>query len=235
MRTFMRHLSVSLALGAVTALGCSSESLSGPSEGGSGTPSPGEAPGEVVGTGFAALDYPPGPYGHGVGSIIENLSFLGWKNPADAGYALDRLETVRLSDFYNPGGTKNDVRAIVVNASAVWCTVCRAEYRHIQGTQIYDRYRSRGVEILGVLFEDRDANPATPQDLQNWAGENGYALEFPFVLDPALKTGAYFTSDATPLNMVIDATTMEILDIVMGYDSSDPEAYWTDIDTWLGP
>lgn len=233
----MRHLSIWLAFCAGTGLGCSSEALQSGTEGEApSAPGPSSAGGdEAVGASFQALEYPPGPYGREIGSVIENLSFLGWKKPAEAGYDLDALETVRLSDFYNPGGEKSDVRAIVVNASAVWCTVCRAEYRHIQGSGVYDRYRPEGVEILGVLFEDRDANPATPQDLQNWAGENGYNLEFPFVLDPAFKIGVYFTSDATPLNMVIDATTMQIVDLTMGYDSRNPDDYWTTIASWIQP
>ncbi|MFO7180642.1 MAG: hypothetical protein DIU78_018220, partial [Pseudomonadota bacterium] len=68
-------------------------------------------------------EYPDGPYGTAVGATIANLAFLGWRDPVAAGYDETALELVRLSDFYNPEGTKNDVRVIVLNASAVWCSV----------------------------------------------------------------------------------------------------------------
>jgi hypothetical protein len=177
--------------------------------------------------------YPAGPYGSAVGATIANLSFLGWRDPAAAGYDRANFETVRLSDFYNPSGEQSGPRVLVLNASAVWCSVCRAEYTHLLRDQVYASYRPMGVEILGVLFEDNDGLPARPQDLELWGGASGFQVTFPLVLDPGFKSGVYFDSDATPMNMIIDTQTMKILRIDMGFDARTPQAYWADIADWL--
>lgn len=223
-------------LGGSLALACSSEALDAPGERSKGeAPGPGEgSPGASPRDDFesAQVPYPSGPYGTRKGAIIENMSFLGWRNAAAADYDTENLEVVSLSDFYDPDGSKG-VRLLALNASAVWCTVCRAEYRQLERDQIYETYRPKGVEILGVLFEDSDYEPARPSDLEIWAGPTGFRVDFPMVIDPGFKTGAYFASDATPLNMLIDTRTMQILDITMGYDTGRPQAYWRKIDEWL--
>jgi hypothetical protein len=43
------------------------------------------------------------------------------------------------------------------------------------------------------------------------------------VLDPGFKMGAYFDSDATPLNLLIDVRTMTIVLVTMGYSTD----YWS--------
>ena len=74
--------------------------------------------------------------------------------------------------------------------------------------------------------------PAQPQDLKNWGVASAHAVKFPLVLDPGFKVGAYFDSDATPLNMLIDVRTMTIVQITMGI--SDPtSAYWTQVQGML--
>jgi hypothetical protein len=176
---------------------------------------------------------PAGPYGTAKGATIANLSFIGWHDPAASGYTRANFETVRLSDFYNPAKAPEAPRVLVINASAVWCSVCRAEYTHLSRDQIYVNYRPKGIEILGVLFEDNDGFPARPQDLELWGGANGFQVPFPLVLDPGFKSGIYFASDATPLNMIIDTSTMKILDITMGFDARTPQDYWASIEQWI--
>lgn len=228
-----RTRSIRAAFLALSLAACSSESLSHAPDGSSGA-------GGVTGAGGAAGSpsvqqpnvrkaYPEGPYGRGKGAVIANLSFLGWRNPQASNFDPNKLEKVELADFYNPGGTTNDVKLILLNASAVWCSVCRSEYRHISSANIYASYRPRGLEMLGVLFEDANYNPAKPSDLVVWGGPDGYDLPFGLVLDPAFKTGSYFESDATPMNMLIDARTMQILDVTMGYNASSPNDYWNAI------
>lgn len=217
-------------------LGCSSEPLKtgAPNVSGGGAANTG---GASAGGGAAALPqlsrtpYPSGPYGHGVGATVPNLSFLGWRNPKAAEYDTAALEVITLSDFYNPSRADGKPRIIALNASAVWCTVCRAEYRQLQNSRTYETYRPKGVEIIGVLFEDNDSNPATPNDLNRWG--SAFQVSFPLGLDPSFKTGQFFASDATPMNLLIDASNMQILNVTMGYDATSPEAYWGAIDKWL--
>lgn len=222
LRTFFL-IGFSAALG----LACSSQSLtpedSQAGSGSGGTRDPSDA--------LSRAAYPEGPFGRGVGATIANLKFLGWRDPAKAGYDPDQFEEVALSDFYNPDGVAGRPRLILLNASAVWCSVCVAEYRHMITSNVYGTRKPKGIEIVGVLFEDAKSNPAKPSDLVNW-GSN-FSVPFPLVLDPGFKAGAYFESDATPMNMLIEASTMRILNISMGYNASQPSEYWDPIDAWL--
>jgi hypothetical protein len=98
---------------------------------------------------------------------------------------------------------------------------------------VYDAYKPKGVEIIGVIFEDSQYNPAKPNDLVIWGGKDGFSVPFPLVVDPGFKIGVYFESDATPMNMLIDATTMKIIRVDMGFDSRTPDKYWQYVDTLL--
>jgi hypothetical protein len=224
----LRTTPISVALVGLALAGCSSEALKA-TDGAAdaGEPATGE------GSEARRAPYPEGPYGRGVGATIANLSFLGWRDPGAAAYDPSRLEKVELSDFYNPGGSESDVRLLLLNASAVWCSVCRSEYRHIRTADVYSTYRPQGLEMLGVLFEDVNYNPAKPSDLVVWGGPDGYQLPFGLVLDPGFKTGVYFESDATPMNMLIDTTTMQIIDVTMGYNATSPDEYWEQIGALL--
>jgi hypothetical protein len=216
-------------------LGCSSEALDEPGK--SQDPPSTEEPHTNTSSAqpradFDVAPYPTGPYGRDVGATIQNLSFLGWRDAKAAGYDPSKLEVVSLSDFYDPTGSKG-IRLLALNSAAVWCGVCREEYKQLKRDGIYAKYRPKGVEMLGVLFEDNNYDPAKPSDLKVWGGPTAHDVPFPLVIDPGFKTGAYFSSDATPMNMLIDTRTMEILDVAMGYDTSRPGEYWAAIDEWL--
>ncbi len=221
-----RTAPVLAALVAVVLAGCTSEALRA-------APDQEQEPADVPAAPrpSSVKEYPPGPYGRAAGATIANLSFLGWRDPRAANFDPQHLEKVELADFYNPDGSKSDVDFIVLNASAVWCSVCRSEYRHIINADIYGTYRPRGLEILGVLFEDVNYDPAKPSDLVVWGGPDGFDLPFGLVLDPAFKTGAYFGSDATPMNLLIDAHTMRIIEVTMGYSGT----YFDRVATRLRP
>jgi len=219
------------ALALIFATACSSTPVTGPSEqGGPGPsePSPGSNAGGVSGP-YQKLDYPAGPYGVGVGSIIEDLAFLGWRDPVASGYDTTKFETVRLSEFYNPDGARSDIKLIWINASAVWCSVCRAEMKDIKNQSVNALFRAKGLQLVETLFEDNNSLPATPLDLKNWGEFADHAIDFPLLLDPGFKLGAFFTSDATPLNLLVDARTMQIRDATMGYSGN----YWQQVDALL--
>lgn len=169
-------------------------------------------------------NYPDGPFGIGLGATMQNFAFMGWRDPAGAGYDLQKLETVRLSDFYRPGG---ETRLLWINASAVWCAVCRAEMKDIRDRGINATLGAKGLVMIETLFEDNDTNPAKPSDLKTWGSV--HAIDFPLVLDPGFKLGVFFTSDATPLNMLVDAKSMQVLEVTMGYSSD----YWLRVEQFL--
>ena len=177
---------------------------------------------------YQKLDYPAGPYGTGVHGTLENFAFLGWHDPVAANYDASKLEQVRLSEYYNPDGRSN-VKLIWINASAVWCSVCRAEMADIKSNGVHASFGPRGVQMIVTLFEDNKSGPAKPSDLHNWGSLPDHSIDFPLLLDPGFKLGAFFTSDATPLNMLVDAKTMKVLDATMGYSSD----YWQRVDKLL--
>ena len=223
-------------LGALLALACSSDPVNGPTSGSPSDGSPGPSdtgnPGPGIAGDFSpAQAYPAGPYGHGLGAVIENLEFLGWRDPVGANYDPEALEPVHLGDFYDPTGTHTEL--LVLNASAVWCVVCQGEMRDMNSSGTYQKFKDRKVEVLGTLFEDAQSNPAKPSDLSLWGSSAARAIAFPLVLDPGLKMGIYFTSDATPLNIVIDARTMTIIDVMMGYDPTPGTGFWGRVDREL--
>jgi hypothetical protein len=197
--------------------------------GSSGTGADATAGGSAAQVGSAPIyqkqDYPAGPYGTGVRATIENFAFLGWRDPVAANYDVTQLEQVQLSEFYNPDGRSN-VKLIWINASAVWCSVCRAEMEDIKNNGVHAAFGPRGVQLIETLFEDNKSGPARPLDLHNWGSLPAHAIDFPLLLDPGFKLGAFFTSDATPLNMLVDAKTMKVLDATMGYSAD----YWQRVD-----
>lgn len=177
---------------------------------------------------YQRRDYPEGPYGTGEGSTLENFAFLGWRDPVGSGYDETKLEQVQLSEFYDPTGSKG-IKLIWINASAVWCSVCRAEMRDIKDNGVRATFAPKGVQLIVTLFEDNKSGPARPLDLHNWGSAEAHSIDFPLLLDPGFKLGAFFTSDATPLNMLVDARTMRVLDETMGYSSD----YWDGVDKLL--
>jgi hypothetical protein len=218
------------------ALGCSSESLTQSEQSASGSPGPATpattSTAPTIAGDFAPMQaYPAGPYGHGVGAVIDNLEFLGWRDPVASNYDTTELEPVKLGDFYDPAGAQTEI--IVLNASAVWCTVCQAEMRDMHTNGTYQAFLQRKAQVLSTLFQDGAGDPAQPSDLSLWGSSQVRQIAFPLVLDPALKMGIYFASDATPLNLVIDARTMQILDVMMGYDSTPTTGLWGIVDKEL--
>jgi|SRR6478609_7878377 len=173
-------------------------------------------------------EYPAGPYGTGLHATLENLSFLGWHDPVAANYDQTKLEQVRLSEFYDPTGSKG-IKLIWLNASAVWCSVCRSEMRDIKNNAVHAEFAAKGVQMVVTLFEDNKSGPAKPLDLHNWGAAPEHSIDFPLLLDPGFKLGAFFTSDATPLNLLVDATTMRVVASTMGYSTD----YWQSVDKLL--
>ena len=105
-------------------------------------------------------------------------------------------------------------RVVVFNFWGSWCPACRSE--HAALSEAADRYRSRGVQFLGVLFQD------TPQNARRWIAEMG-GQTYPTLLDPRTRTAidygvygapeTYFTApDGTIAYKQIGPVTPELLD-----------------------
>lgn len=181
-------------------------------------------PGGGSDAGGASGDYPAGPYGVSNGDVVQDHTWDGWTEPKESNYDEDALAPISLKDYYDPDGTKG-YKAIVVNAAARWCSVCKIEQKDIRAMR--DEWGPKGVVFIEALFEDVSSQPAKPSDLVAWGST--YQIDWVLVLDPANKLSAYFDPSSAPMNMIINARTMEIRDIVTGLPD---ESWWSN---HLGP
>jgi hypothetical protein len=162
--------------------------------------------------------YPAGPYGYTNGATIENYHWMGWTDPKGVNYTGD-LEEIQLADYYDPDGTKN-IKAIFVNASARWCSVCKIEQDDIRARKA--QWAPKGVVFIESIFENVNYEPAGPEDIAAWG--IAYNVDWILVVDPGNKLSSFFDTTATPMNMFIDARTMQIKDIVTGMPD---DSWWT--------
>jgi cytochrome c biogenesis protein CcmG/thiol:disulfide interchange protein DsbE len=74
------------------------------------------------------------------------------------------------------------VQVVLVNFWASWCLACRAEHRVLVDAS--RRYRSQGLKIVGVVYEDTRENAAA------WIAERGG--DWPNVLDIGSRTAIQY-------------------------------------------
>lgn len=154
--------------------------------------------------------YPPGPYGTSQGSVIADITFAGLRNPKSANYNFDgdKVEPISLHDYYNPTSDPSRPRVLLVAASAGWCGPCRQEASESMTNWAY--WNPKGAEFLTALFDSNTpGTAAAPADATSWS--KSYRLEYPMVLDPQQKMGAYANLQAVPFNLVIDLSNMTIV------------------------
>jgi hypothetical protein len=220
---FVRALPILPALLSVLALSaCSGKSGAGaPEAGAPGLGAAGGVPGANGSSGGSAggtstASYPPGPYGVGVGKVVENATFYGYPSVTSM-----VRQTVSLSDYYNPDGTKlttagAPITALLVTVGAVWCNPCQQE-AGVLGA-VANKFMPAGVQVIQDLFEGTDATTgtaATESDLDTWI--TGHALPFPVFIDPSKKLAPYFEVSSLPFVMLLDAKTMTNVEEEVGF------------------
>ena len=146
--------------------------------------------------------YPTGPFGTVVGSTLKNHTFL---NPKTG-------KPVKLSDLY----LHPEKKVLLINSSAGWCSVCKAESWTLR--TVYNTYAPQGLEIWYTLFEDYDAKPVSLGFWQKWT--QSMNPNFPCLLDSQFEMGLYFNVSATPMNMLVDLETMQIVYLQTGFDET---------------
>ena len=160
--------------------------------------------------------YAEAPYGYRMGTVAPDTAFRGWRSPGESEFDPAQVETIRLSDYYDPDGSKG-IKLIYVISSAEWCPPCRAEYNHFNSAGVADEYRAKGVVFLGTLFQDAQATPQ-PADYatgKRW-GER-YEVVFPFAIDPAHAAGTFADTGSIPFNFILDAKTMKMVETITGF------------------
>ena len=148
--------------------------------------------------------YPCGPFGTNAGDVITNLSFVGRydSNGDNVITNKDDATTIALSKYY----LDTNVRALILSASAQWCSPCRAEQPELQA--LYEEHGGQ-LAILEAMVQKLDASPSDLGTIDTWRDEFG--LEFDLVVDPSNVLAPYYDISAFPMNMVIDPRTMTIV------------------------
>ncbi len=149
--------------------------------------------------------YPEGPFGIAEGNAIENHLFL-----QPNGEDLD-FQSIRSDE---------NAALLLLSTAAGWCTACIEEQGFLE-SQYNDR-QADGLVVLVSVFEDQAFQPADADLAANWV--ESYDVTFPVVADPEFVLSAYYDESVTPMNMLVDLDTMEILHIVTGTDQTAIEA-----------
>jgi hypothetical protein len=160
--------------------------------------------------------YPAGPFGTEPGTVAENFCFKGVRSPDPkrASSQVANLEELSFGNFYDPSGSRYEL--ILVNSAAIWCSACQVEHQTLP--ERARELKDEGLVIVSALFQDAKRNPATTDDLLAWI--ETFEPNFPMVLDPDYQLGAYASAETAPLNLVIDARNMQILQKFIGDQAS---------------
>jgi hypothetical protein len=202
-------------------------------------PAPTPTPGFVDTSGQAPVvaAYPAGPYGIGPGSVVADFEFLGYPNAtADSATRVP----IHLSDFYNPHGLdktyapaagaeddryfpmssgyaqagKLKPTVLLIDIASVWCVPCNEEAKSLL-PGLHAKYVPCGGEFLLDLHDSNTpGTTATFNNLTSWT--KNYKVDYPAVIDPAYKLDALFQVDAYPNNVIIDTTTMKVVEAFAG-------------------
>jgi hypothetical protein len=175
--------------------------------------------------------YPPGPYGYDIGSTITDYGFVGYPAPD---VSTVTAELVHLGDFYNPtgqgaypmgspyGAGAVMPKVLLIHAAAVWAGPDNFEADQI----IPAALAAHGpcLEVLEVLMDGpTPGKAATTAQATSWATK--YKANYPVVIDPASQLQPIFTMQAFPTNILVDTSTMTIVDVLAG---SPDDVYFQD-------
>ncbi len=104
------------------------------------------------------------------------------------------------------------VKLLLVSTAAGWCPGCREEQPTL--VALYDEHREDGLMVILPIFEDNNADPVTESFAESWRQQ--YGLPFPVLIDVFNDFATFYEPTLAPLNMFIDGTTMEIVNITIG-------------------
>ena len=136
-------------------------------------------------------DYPPGPYGLGLGDTVDDLAVFTSQD-----------ELFRLSDLHRA----EDRRLLLVFATAGWCSRCREHMASL--SELHALYFNDGLHAVVSIHENSNYQPATIRDA--FFFKRQYDLPFDVLADTESRFVEFFDVFSPPLIVVIDLKTMVV-------------------------
>jgi thiol-disulfide isomerase/thioredoxin len=169
----------------------------------------------------AADTYPEGPYGTGVGKIVNpGLSWKGYlPNATD-------VTTIAPNDLYDCDGSKG-IDAIIFDVSAQWCAACQSQAANTPA--LFTQYDALDIRVVTLVVQDMNQAPATTTTAQQWKQQYGLT-DITVAADPTFSFAPLDESSVSlPVTIVVDPRTMKIMQVNQGYIAAyplapDPEA-----------
>ena len=167
--------------------------------------------------GCGKASYPCKPFGIAAGSIIENHSFTGFRDPKDlcTGEKQKKTDTskavtISLQEFYqwDKSCPTKKKKLLWILGSASWCGICTKEIKAIKSAVMAGQIDSR-VALLNVVIDGKSPG-AAPTEAINKQWVTTFGLNFPVVHDAKGDLRKYFKTSGFPLNILVELDTMKI-------------------------
>ncbi len=172
------------------------------------------APIEAASADPCAQGYPQGPYGTGMGMIV-NPGFT-WQ-----GYApgASNVSSISPNDLFDCDGSKG-INALVFDVSAQWCAACQSQASNMNALTADDT--TLGIRVVTLVVQDSSQAPATPATALAWKQQ--YSLnDITVCADPGFSFApADTTSVSLPVTIIVDPRTMKIMKVEQGYIAAYP-------------
>jgi hypothetical protein len=162
------------------------------------------------------LGYPAGPYGTGVGKVVNpGFTWQGYLPGATT------VTTVTPNDVFDCDGSKG-INALVFDVAASWCAACQSQAAN--QNQLSSQEEALGIHVVTLVVQDSSMAPATTATAQSWKDQ--YTLTGVTVCaDPSFSFAPLNQSQVQlPVTVIVDPRTMRIMKVEQGYVAAYPLA-----------
>jgi hypothetical protein len=161
-----------------------------------------------------AQGYPAGPYGTGVGDVVDpGFTWQGYLAGSSA------IATLTPNDLFDCDGTKG-INALVFDVSAAWCAACQSQASNMGSLSTEDD--TLGIHVVTLIVQDASQAPATTATAEQWKSQ--YSLDDVTVCaDPGFSFAPANPSQVQlPVTVIVDPRSMKIMKVEQGYIAAYP-------------